>query len=76
MTCFFRDLADRIMRNESDWKKWIDSDEPENIPVPDYKDRILAEKEIGPFIHLTLIRSLREDRTLLASNLFIREILG
>ena len=76
VTCFFRDLADRIMRNESDWKKWIDSDEPENIPVPDYKDRILAEKEIGPFIHLTLIRSLREDRTLLASNLFIREILG
>lgn len=45
-------------------------------PVPDYKDRILAEKDVGPFIHLTLIRSLREDRTLLASNLFIRDVLG
>lgn len=35
-----------------------------------------AEKEIGSFMMLCLVRSLREDRTMLASNLFINYILG
>jgi len=35
-----------------------------------------AEKEIGSFMALCLVRSLREDRTMIACNLFINYILG
>lgn len=75
-TFFFKELPDRIARNESTWRKWIDENEPENTPVPDYEEKINADQQIGHFIHLCLIRSLREDRTLLASNKFIRRVLG
>jgi len=46
------------------------------MPIPDYDDKIKADQNVGPFIHLCLVRSMREDRTLLASNQFIREVLG
>ena len=46
------------------------------MPVPDYEEKINADQSIGHFIHLCLIRSLREDRTLLASTKFIRKVLG
>lgn len=75
-TFFFKELPDRIQRNESIWRKWIDENEPENAPVPDYEEKINADQNIGHFIHLCLIRSLREDRSVLASNKFIRRVLG
>jgi dynein heavy chain len=65
---FFKELPDRINRNEQVWKKWVDEAEPENIPVPDYEEKISADQNIGHFIHLCLVRSMREDRTVLASN--------
>ena len=64
---FFRELPDSIQRNEAQWKQWVDKNDPENFPIPDFAERINAEKEIGPFITLCLVRSLREDRTLIAS---------
>lgn len=73
---FFRELPDSITRNEAQWKQWIEKNDPENFPIPDFAERINAEKEIGPFISLCLVRSLREDRTLIASQLFISMTLG
>lgn len=75
-TFFFKELPERIARNEPAWRKWIDENEPENAPVPDYEDKISADQNIGHFIHLCLVRSMREDRTMLASNQFIKAVLG
>ena len=75
-TFFFKELPDRIARNEQTWRKWIDENEPENITVPDYAEKINADQNIGHFIHLCLIRSLREDRTVLGSTEFIKKVLG
>jgi dynein heavy chain len=73
---FFKELPDRISRNEQVWKKWVDEAEPENIPVPDYEEKISSDQTIGHFIHLCLVRSIREDRTLLACQQFISATLG
>jgi len=73
---FFKDLPDRIQRNNDEWKMWVDSDNPETERVPDYEEKIRADQGIGGFIHLCLVRCLREDRTLLASNQFIKDVLG
>jgi dynein heavy chain len=75
-TFFFKELPDKINRNEATWKKWIDENEPENCPIPDYAEKISADANIGHFIHLCLVRSMREDRTVIASSQFIRETLG
>ncbi len=75
-TMFFKELPDRIGRAEQVWRKFIDENEPENMPVPDYEEKINADQHIGHFIHLCLIRSLREDRTVLASTKFIKKVLG
>lgn len=65
-----------MTRSEQLWRAWIESGEPENVPVPDYEEKINADANKGHFIHLCLVRSLREDRTMLASNQFIRDVLG
>ena len=44
--------------------------------MPDYEEKIAADQNIGDFMHLCLVRSMREDRTLLASNQFIKAVLG
>jgi dynein heavy chain len=74
-TCFFKELPDRIQRNDQVWRAWIEENEPEAVPVPDYEEKINADPNIGSFIHLCLVRSMREDRTMLASNMFIKDVL-
>ena len=71
----FKDLPDRISRNEGAWQSWIEENEPENSPIPDLADKIAADP-ISHFLQLCLIRCVREDRTLLASTKFIAEVLG
>ena len=73
---FFKELQDKIQRNDQIWKGWIDENEPESTPIPDYEDKINADQNIGHFIHLCLVRALRQDRTMLASEQFIRDVLG
>jgi N-dimethylarginine dimethylaminohydrolase len=51
-------------------------DEPENSIIPDFEEKIAADQNIGHFLHLCLIRSVREDRTVLACNQFIKKVLG
>jgi len=58
------------------WKQWLDKNDPENYPVPDFHERIMGEKDIGSFILLCLVRSLREDRSLVGSNIYINQVLG
>ena len=74
---FFKELPDRIQRNETEWQQgWYESADPERQRVPDYEEKITADVNIGSFIRLCLVRCLREDRTLLAANRFIKDILG
>ena len=37
---FFKELPDRINRNEKAWRDWIDENEPERTPIPDYEEKI------------------------------------
>ena len=75
-TFFFKELPDRLTRNDQQWRQWIESDDPENLPVPDYEEKIKADQNIGHFIHLCLVRALREDRTVLGSVKFIQSTLS
>ena len=72
---FFKDITDKMQRNEKEWKAYYLESAPENLPVQDYEDKIAAEN-IGHFLHLCLIRCFREDRAVLASQKFIRKVLG
>lgn len=67
-TFFFKELPERIGRIQQDWQKFIGENDPENASVPDYDEKIQNDQQIGHFLHLCLIRSIREDRTVLASN--------
>lgn len=73
---FFKELPDSITRNEAAWQTWYNKNDPENFPIPDFAERINAEKEMGSFIAICLIRAVREDRTLIASKQYIESILG
>ena len=72
---FFKDIVEKIQRYEKEWKKFLDDNQPENAIIPEYEDKINAE-QIGHFLHLCLIRSMREDRAVLASQKFIKRVLG
>ena len=74
--CFFRDLPDSIARNDPRWKSWYEAAKPEEETVPDFQEQIQSEKEIGKFIHLTLVRAIREDRTIVFALDFISGMLG
>ena len=45
----FKDLPDRISRNEPAWQNWIEENEPENSPILDLADKI-ASDSISHFI--------------------------
>jgi dynein heavy chain len=68
---FFREIVDFMTRNEQNWKKWFDENEPERCQVPDYEDRLIMEKTMGFFLRMVLVRCLREDRTSIACAQFI-----
>jgi dynein heavy chain len=73
---FFKELQDKIQRNDQIWRAWIEENEPESTAIPDYEDKINADQNIGHFIHLCLVRAMRRDRTMLASEQFIQAVLG
>ncbi|CDJ43280.1 hypothetical protein ETH_00008820 [Eimeria tenella] len=81
-TCFGRDqiqlfceLPESLGKNESAWKKWMEDNEPENLPIPDYEDRLKCLKNLGHVLRLCLIRSMRPDRTVVASARAIDQLL-
>jgi len=73
---FFRDITDLLQKNEVQWRRWFDENEPENCAVPEYEERIVAERSLGSFVRLVLVRALREDRTSIACAQFIDSKLG
>jgi len=75
-TFFFKELPERIGRAEKEWKNFFAENEPEKSIIPDYEDKIIADPNVGHFLRLCLIRCVREDRTVLATNDFIKSVLG
>merc|ERR1712039_952482 len=72
---FFREIIDFIQRNEANWRKWFDENDPESVPVPDYEERIGMERTMGPFLRLCVVRSIREDRTGISCAQFVEGML-
>ncbi|KAG2382014.1 hypothetical protein C9374_005806 [Naegleria lovaniensis] len=65
----FKQLPEKIHKNDKLWKKFYDEEKPEETKVPEYSNLTEFEK-------LLLIRSIREDRTILAAMQYIRSALG
>jgi len=71
-----KSLPEMIMRNEAEWSKWYNHNEPETLPIPDLEATLNQSAETGPWRRLLVIRSLRMDRTLLCVRQFIRASAG
>ncbi|MFO0117139.1 MAG: hypothetical protein ACK521_05840 [bacterium] len=67
-------MFEKLSRNDS-WRAFVEMQEPESYPVPDFEERIRGSP-ISHFIHICLIRAIREDRTVLASRNFVEAVLG
>jgi len=65
-----REICNRVQAGGEEWQAWVDVEAPETSAVPDYEGRLNA------FQKLCLIRSLREDRLLMAAKDYIMETLG
>jgi len=65
-----RDLPDNLERYSTAWRAWYDHDAPETQPFPDYNERL------DSFETMLLVRSIREDRALLAIDNYIASTLG
>lgn len=72
---FFKSFIEDIERNESAFIPWYSDNEPEKFPVPIIEARVFGSDEevVASFNRLLAVRCLREDRTLLAVNDFIRK---
>lgn len=72
---YFHSLIEDIENNESSFLPWFNEVEPEKFPVPIIEAKWYGDDEIViNFNRLLAIRCLREDRTLLAVNDFIRRL--
>mmetsp|Transcript_23212 Transcript_23212/g.34068 ORF Transcript_23212/g.34068 Transcript_23212/m.34068 type:complete len:1122 (+) Transcript_23212:47-3412(+) len=70
----FSTLAEELERSENAWSGWYNENEPEKSPLPGMESQFANEEEVvGNFNRLLIVRCLREDRTLLAVNDFIRK---
>lgn len=73
----FKELPDLLQKNQPGWLQYFEKNDPENYPIPDLAERMSQEKEeMRAFMEMCLVRSVREDRTLVASSKFISSILG
>nr|Q39575.1 RecName: Full=Dynein gamma chain, flagellar outer arm [Chlamydomonas reinhardtii]7KZM_C Chain C, Dynein gamma chain, flagellar outer arm [Chlamydomonas reinhardtii]7KZN_C Chain C, Dynein gamma chain, flagellar outer arm [Chlamydomonas reinhardtii]7KZO_C Chain C, Dynein gamma chain, flagellar outer arm [Chlamydomonas reinhardtii]8GLV_AD Chain AD, Dynein gamma chain, flagellar outer arm [Chlamydomonas reinhardtii]8GLV_AX Chain AX, Dynein gamma chain, flagellar outer arm [Chlamydomonas reinhar len=66
----FRDIPDSVFRNDGLWRQWYDQEAPEMAKVPDYEDRL------NKFERMCVVKTFREDRTLIAAADYIAEALG
>ncbi len=70
----FRTLIDDIASNESAFLPWYNENEPEKFPVPIVEAKFQTDDDfVMNFNRLLVVRCMREDRTLLAVNDFIRK---
>ena len=68
----FQTLTNDIRTSEGVWRKWYEDNAPEKLPIPGYEQSLKEDKNLGPFLRLLLVRSLRVDRTLLCMTDFVR----
>jgi len=66
----FHDLLDSFSRNEGLWRQWYDLEAPEQSKVPDF------DEKINKFERMCVVKSLREDRTMVAAQEYIAEAIG
>eukprot|EP00814_Leptocylindrus_danicus_P009510 CAMPEP_0116004988 /NCGR_PEP_ID=MMETSP0321-20121206/911_1 /TAXON_ID=163516 /ORGANISM="Leptocylindrus danicus var. danicus, Strain B650" /LENGTH=4605 /DNA_ID=CAMNT_0003473357 /DNA_START=128 /DNA_END=13942 /DNA_ORIENTATION=- len=69
---FYSNLIGDMVANEAMWKRWYEDNEPEQMIIPDYEQKIIDQAEVGPFLRVLLVRCLRVDRSILASKEFLR----
>ena len=62
---FYSNLVDNTVFNKTMWKKWYKENQPEEVPMPDYNQRLKDQNDIGLFLKLLLVRSLHVDRSIL-----------
>ena len=73
-SAFFKNLPDSIISLQDKWEAWFNKNNPEEAEIPEFHEQIKNDKN-GPFIKFTLVRSLKPDRTVVASNEFVKRIL-
>jgi hypothetical protein len=68
---FFKELPDRINRNESAWKqRTLESNEPKAAPISDYEEKINSDPKLGHLsIFILSVQRERVDLCWLQSNL-------
>lgn len=69
---FFSNLPNDMSANEAMWRRWYEDNEPEQIAIPDYDQKLTDLPIVGPFYRLLLVRSLRMDRCMLMCKWFVR----
>lgn len=70
----FKTAIEEMITGESQFLPWYNENEPEKFPVPVLESKFQSEDEMNVnFYRLLVVRCLREDRTLLAVNDFIRK---
>eukprot|EP00916_Digyalum_oweni_P009684 GHVL01016321.1.p1 GENE.GHVL01016321.1~~GHVL01016321.1.p1 ORF type:complete len:1870 (+),score=456.95 GHVL01016321.1:3343-8952(+) len=72
---FFKDLPEQILTNPS-WKIWFDENDPESVPIPEFEERIVGERDLGSFMKFCLVRCMREDRSVVSSGQFVDSEMG
>ncbi|XP_059166583.1 dynein axonemal heavy chain 8-like [Physella acuta] len=70
---WFRDMFDRMPKDgrETQWRNLCESEQPENVPLPDKMDDVLKAIQ-----RLCIVRAVRNDRLLQASSYFVSCVLG
>merc|ERR1711871_470663 len=66
----FKDVTANAIANAQAWKEWYDFEDPEAQPIPDYEGRL------NQFQKLCLVRSFREDRTLVVVKEYVAAAIG
>ena len=70
----FSTIIEDIQRSDTAWAQWYAENEPEKSALPNIESMFANEEEaIGNFNRLLIVRCLREDRTQLAVNDFLRK---
>lgn len=69
---FFSNIISDMISNENMWKRWYEDNEPEQMAIPDYEQKISDKPDIGPFLKLLLVRCMRVDRSILTAKEFLR----
>ena len=69
---FYANLVHDMNANESAWKRWYEDNEPEQMAIPDYEEKLSDQSDVGPFLKLLLVRCMRVDRSILMCKEFLR----